>query len=101
MNRELTYHDLKEERELVENLSKEDKVYLVKEIIEKNRRLDELEREVNELRDFEKWYYILEDRIRKAIEYIKEKYYEDLYDETLTQFQDNLLEILKGAEENE
>lgn len=45
-------------------------------------------------------YQKLQQRIDKAIEYIKEKYYEDLYDETLTQFQDNLLEILRG-EENE
>ena len=40
-------------------------------------------------------------RINKAIEYIKEKYHEDLYDETLVEFNNNLLEILKGEDTND
>ena len=36
--------------------------------------------------------------IDKAIEYIEEKYYDDLFDDTLTQFQDKLLSILRGEE---
>ena len=42
----------------------------------------------------------LHNRIDKAIEYIEEKYYDDLFDDTLTQFQDKLLSILRD-EDNE
>lgn len=38
----------------------------------------------------------LHEKIDKAIEYIKDKYDDDLFDDTLTQFQDNLLNILRG-----
>ena len=108
MSRELTAHDLKEETELARSLASEDKSYLIKEIIEKNRRLDELEREVCELSDSDKWYYILEDRIRRAIDLINKKsklvhketvfhfacYYRQMDDVT------EVLDILKGEDEN-
>lgn len=71
MNTELTMHDLKEEAELARSLALKDKSYLIKEIIEKNRRLDELEREVLELSSNERWYYILDDRIRRAVKILK------------------------------
>lgn len=93
---ELTYHDLKEERDLAEHLIKEDKSYLIKEIIENYRRLDELEREVNELIDFEKWYYILEDRIIKSVEFLEN----DLQGFLYSCEYNTLLKILKGEENN-
>lgn len=40
-------------------------------------------------------------RIDKAIDYIQENYDEDLYDDTLTAFEDNLVKILTGDDEND
>lgn len=40
-------------------------------------------------------------RIDKAIDYIQENYDEDLYDDTLTVFEDNLVKILTGDDEND
>ena len=40
----------------------------------------------------------LENIINKAIDYIQENYDKDLYDDTLTAFEDNLVKILSGDE---
>lgn len=108
MSRELTAHDLKEEAELARSLASEDKSYLIKEIIEKNRRLDELEREVCELSDFDKWYYILEDRIRRAVDVLSNgvTYCENdsqLMHKTCVSTilrERKVIDILKGEDEN-
>ena len=38
----------------------------------------------------------LQEKINKAIDYIQENYDKDLYDDTLTAFEDNLVKILTG-----
>ena len=45
-----------------------------------------------------KYENIYKSRIDKAIKYIKDKYDDDLFDDTLTQFEDKLLSILEGKE---
>jgi len=57
---------------------------------------DRLEAELDLYKDNNK---DLNDRIDNAIEYIEDMYYEDLFDDTLTNFQDKLLNILKGGKE--
>lgn len=107
MSEELTYHDLKEERELVNNLYLENtKLELANKIIMQNRKLDKLEKEVYELSDYQKNYYEceqekqkLQQRIDKAIEIIDYRLKEN--DKHINARMEmfhykNLKEILKG-----
>ena len=69
---------------------------------EENKRLNENNQAMQE--EMSRTWKIADDyksRNEKAINYIRMYYYEDLYDDTLTAFEDKLLNILQGSDKDE
>ena len=62
---ELSYHDRKEEIELMKSLAEEDKTYLINQIILKNRKLDQLERQLQATETNEETYRLEMQEITK------------------------------------
>lgn len=71
-------------------------------LIQENNVLKENAEHNDKVVDKAKWSeMIYKSRNKKAINYIRMYYYEDLYDDTLTAFEDKLLNILQGSDKDE